>query len=210
MINALISRSVILVFGVLYPAYNSYKALKTKSTRELVRMTMYWIIYAFFTTFECVGDIFISWFPFYYELKVLFLFWLLSPATNGTSYLYRKFIHPQLEKHEEEIDKYIAEASKRGCETILNFGARSMNLAATTVLTTAIQSQDLITSRLRRSHSTGEIDSVGATDKVSRRSTLEHLPEEEESNVEELPVQMRKKRVTRSSNKRMTTPANVS
>lgn len=208
MINALISRSVILVFGVLYPAYSSYKALKTKNTRELVRMTMYWIIYAFFTTFECVGDIFISWFPFYYELKVLFLIWLLSPATNGTSYLYRKFIHPQLEKHEEEIDKYIAEASKRGCETILNFGARGMNLAANTVLTTAIQSQDLIASRLRRSHSTGEIDSAGTKDKVSRRSVLEHLPEEEENTTEV--VQMRKKRATRSSSKRMTTPANVS
>ena len=41
--------------------------------------------------------------PFYYELKILFVLWLLSPATKGASYLYRKFVHPQLAKREKVI-----------------------------------------------------------------------------------------------------------
>jgi len=39
--------------------------------------------------------------PFYYELKIVFVLWLLSPATNGSSILYRKFVHPQLSKREK-------------------------------------------------------------------------------------------------------------
>jgi hypothetical protein len=38
--------------------------------------------------------------PFYYEIKILFVIWLLSPATRGSSILYRKFVHPQLMKRE--------------------------------------------------------------------------------------------------------------
>ena len=39
--------------------------------------------------------------PFYYEMKILFVLWLLSPATKGASILYRKFLHPQLAKREK-------------------------------------------------------------------------------------------------------------
>ena len=44
----------------------------------------------------CFGRI-----PFYYELKIIFVLWLLSPATKGSSILYRKFVHPQLTKREK-------------------------------------------------------------------------------------------------------------
>lgn len=39
--------------------------------------------------------------PFYYELKILFVLWLLSPATKGSSLLYRRFVHPQLVQREQ-------------------------------------------------------------------------------------------------------------
>lgn len=38
--------------------------------------------------------------PFYYELKIVFVLWLLSPTTKGSSILYRKLIHPQLARRE--------------------------------------------------------------------------------------------------------------
>ncbi|TMS22671.1 Receptor expression-enhancing protein 3 [Larimichthys crocea] len=34
MVSWIISRSVVLVFGTLYPAYYSYKAVKTKNVKE--------------------------------------------------------------------------------------------------------------------------------------------------------------------------------
>lgn len=40
-------------------------------------------------------------FPFYYELKMAFVLWLLSPYTRGASLLYRKFVHPTLSSKEK-------------------------------------------------------------------------------------------------------------
>lgn len=40
-------------------------------------------------------------FPFYYEIKIVVVLWLLSPATEGSSILYRKFVHPILVKREK-------------------------------------------------------------------------------------------------------------
>lgn len=40
-------------------------------------------------------------FPFYFELKIAFVVWLLSPYTKGSSVLYRKFVHPTLSNKEK-------------------------------------------------------------------------------------------------------------
>jgi hypothetical protein len=43
-------------------------------------------------------------FPFYYELKIIFLIWLISPVSRGSlgsSLLYRKLVHPNLMKKED-------------------------------------------------------------------------------------------------------------
>ncbi|KAI5741131.1 hypothetical protein M8J76_010628 [Diaphorina citri] len=65
MLSFIISRLVILIFGTLYPAYASYKAVKTKDIKEYVKWMMYWIVFAFFTAGEIFLDVFLSfWFPF--------------------------------------------------------------------------------------------------------------------------------------------------
>jgi len=96
----MISRAVVLVFGMLYPAYYSYKAVKTKNVKEYVRWMMYWIVFALYTVIETVTDQTVAWFPLYYELKIAFVVWLLSPYTKGASLIYRKFLHPLLSSKE--------------------------------------------------------------------------------------------------------------
>ncbi|XP_072491025.1 receptor expression-enhancing protein 4 isoform X3 [Notamacropus eugenii] len=149
MVSWVISRLVVLVFGMLYPAYASYKAVKTKNIREYVRWMMYWIVFAFFMTVETFTDIFVSWFPFYYEIKMAFVVWLLSPYTKGASLLYRKFIHPALSYREKEIDSYIVQAKERSYETVLSFGKRGLNIAATAAVQAAAKSQGALAGRLR-------------------------------------------------------------
>ncbi|XP_043368634.1 receptor expression-enhancing protein 1 isoform X3 [Dermochelys coriacea] len=68
-----------------------------------VKWMMYWIIFALFTTAETFTDLFLCWFPFYYELKIAFVAWLLSPYTKGSSLLYRKFVHPTLSSKEKQL-----------------------------------------------------------------------------------------------------------
>ncbi|KAM5170223.1 receptor expression-enhancing protein 4 [Mantella aurantiaca] len=149
MVSWMISRAVVLVFGLLYPAYSSYKAVKTKNVREYVRWMMYWIVFALFMTVETFTDIFVSWFPFYYELKMAFVIWLLSPYTRGASLLYRKCIHPALSLREKEIDSYIVQAKERGYESVVTLGRKGLNIAATAAVQAATKGQGALVGRLR-------------------------------------------------------------
>ncbi|XP_028651204.1 receptor expression-enhancing protein 3 [Erpetoichthys calabaricus] len=149
MVSWIISRCVVLLFGTLYPAYYSYKAVKTKNVKEYVRWMMYWIVFALYTVLETIADLMVSWFPLYYELKIAFVIWLLSPYTRGASLMYRKFLHPLLSSREREIDEYIVQAKERSYETMVNFGKQGLNLAATAAVSAAVKGQGAITERLR-------------------------------------------------------------
>ncbi|KAK2839008.1 hypothetical protein Q7C36_013822 [Tachysurus vachellii] len=149
MVSWIISRMVVLAFGTLYPAYSSYKAVKTKNVKEYVKWMMYWIVFALFTTAETITDMLLSWFPFYFELKIAFVIWLLSPYTKGSSVLYRKFVHPTLSNKEKEIDEYITQAKDRSYETMMRFGKRGLNIAATAAVTAASKGQGVLSEKLR-------------------------------------------------------------
>lgn len=140
MVSVIISQFIILTCGTLYPAYRSYKAVKTKNVREYVKWMMYWIVFAIFLCAEALMDIFVAfWFPFYYEAKILFVLWLLAPYTKGASFIYRKFIHPTLLKHEKEIDQYLERAKNESYTRIMRLGNRSITLAKEAVATAALR-----------------------------------------------------------------------
>ncbi|KAG8244062.1 Receptor expression-enhancing protein 2 [Homalodisca vitripennis] len=81
-------------------------------------------------------------FPFYYEIKVVLVFWLLSPATKGSSILYRNFVHPALIKREQEIDEYISKAKEQGYHTMLHLGSKGVTYATSMIMQTAIKSSE--------------------------------------------------------------------
>ncbi|XP_072545649.1 receptor expression-enhancing protein 1 isoform X2 [Salminus brasiliensis] len=149
MVSWIISRLVVLIFGTLYPAYSSYKAVKSKDVREYVKWMMYWIIFALFTTAEVITDIFLCWLPFYYELKIAFVVWLLSPYTKGSSVLYRKFVHPTLSSKEKDIDEYLCQAKDKSYDTLVHFGRKGLNVAATAAVMAASKGQGVLSDRLR-------------------------------------------------------------
>lgn len=78
-----------------------------------------------FTTIETFSDVFLSWFPFYYEIKILFVLWILSPTTNGSSVLYEKLINPMLVSKEKEIDDLIENTKQNGYQTFLKLFSAS-------------------------------------------------------------------------------------
>nr|XP_058147433.1 receptor expression-enhancing protein 3-like [Dasypus novemcinctus] len=150
MVPWIISKAVVLVFGMLFPVYYSYKAVKTKNVKEYVRWMMYWIVFALYTVIETVADQTVAWFPLYYEFKIAFVMWLLSPNTKGASLLYRKFLHPFISSKEREVEEYIIQAKERGYETMVNLGRQGLNFTAPAVLTAAVKSQRALTECLRR------------------------------------------------------------
>ncbi|XP_077411539.1 receptor expression-enhancing protein 1 [Vanacampus margaritifer] len=178
MVSWIISRLVVLVFGTLYPAYSSYKAVKSKDVKEYVKWMMYWIIFALFTSVEVFTDMFICWLPFYYELKIAFVVWLLSPYTKGSSVLYRKFVHPTLSSKEKDIDDYICQAKDKSYDTLVHYGRRGLNVAATAAVMAATKGQGVLTDRLR-SFSMQDLagydsDTTGSTQPTRAEAAAQH------------------------------------
>ncbi|KAF8878063.1 TB2/DP1, HVA22 family-domain-containing protein [Infundibulicybe gibba] len=94
----------------LYPGYASYKTLSQRpaSEEELERWLMYWSVLGCIIGVEYVAEWLISWIPFYYTLKTLFLLYLALPQTRGSSYLYINHLQPFFHTHETQIDAALA------------------------------------------------------------------------------------------------------
>lgn len=48
---------------------------------------MYWTVFALCTLIETFTDVSLTWFPFYHEIKIVLVTWLLSPVTKGLKLL---------------------------------------------------------------------------------------------------------------------------
>lgn len=107
-ISALITN----VVGVAYPAYASFKALETPEEGDDRQWTTYWIIYGAFSLVEVFADLLVSWFPFYFPFKLLFLIALQWPKLNLAGTIYTTYLLPYLKTHEATIDANIAHAGQ--------------------------------------------------------------------------------------------------
>ena len=56
--------------------------------------------------------------PFYSEAKILFLLYLVSSSTRGSTTIYRAWIHPTLTENEAEIDIAINKFKSKTVQTI--------------------------------------------------------------------------------------------
>ncbi|KAK9738018.1 TB2/DP1, HVA22 family [Popillia japonica] len=186
-----------LLFGTLYPAYASYKAVKTKNVREYVKWMMYWIVFALFTCAETFTDVFLSWFPFYYEIKIILVIWLLSPATKGSSILYRKFVHPMLSSREQEIDDYISKAKEQSYKQVLDLGSKGVNA----LMQTAIKGGGGLVNQIRKSYSLSDLS--------EQRHEREYEGNEETDSLAEPRVVRRRHSPRRHSPRRHTTTSAI-
>lgn len=118
---------------------------------------MYWIVFALFTTLETFLDIFFSWFPFYYEIKILFILWVLSPATRGSSLLYKNVVHPMLISREKEIDELIEKTKQQGYTTFLQVFSSGFQYASNLFVNSALRGQSLLGNQLKKSLSMNDV-----------------------------------------------------
>ncbi|KAG8013242.1 Receptor expression-enhancing protein 5, partial [Nibea albiflora] len=102
------------VIGFAYPAYFSIKAIESTVKEDDTQWLTYWVVYGLFSIVEAFSDIFLSWFPFYYAGKCLFLIWCMAPVTwNGSEMLYRRVIRPFFLKHEAAMDNMVSDLSSK-------------------------------------------------------------------------------------------------
>ena len=86
----------------------SFKAIETDTKDDDTQWLTYWVVYSFFSVLETFVSFLLSWIPFYFAIKLAFLFYLFSPKTRGAQNIYENFLKRALdsvEKNGSEVDK---------------------------------------------------------------------------------------------------------
>ncbi|XP_019953569.1 receptor expression-enhancing protein 5 [Paralichthys olivaceus] len=102
------------LIGFLYPAYFSIKAIESNVKEDDTQWLTYWVVYGLFSIAEFFSDIFLSWFPFYYAGKCLFLVWCMAPVSwNGSNILYSRLIRPFFLKHQAAMEHAVSDLTAK-------------------------------------------------------------------------------------------------
>lgn len=109
------------LIGFIYPAYASFKALKSDCFEDDKHWLTYWIVYACFNVTESLTDILLHWVPFYYLFKALFLVWLYAEQTRGAERLYLNIIEPLMTRYETSVDAARADGQAAASATRSEF-----------------------------------------------------------------------------------------
>ncbi|XP_022747617.1 putative HVA22-like protein g [Durio zibethinus] len=133
MLGEFVTRLLVLVLGYAYPAIECFKTVEKKKVEieELRFWCQYWIVVAFLTVFERIGDTFLSWLPMYDELKLTLLIGLWYPKTKGSDYLYNTLLRPFMSRHETELERKIQELRYRAWDLALFYWQNYTELGQT-------------------------------------------------------------------------------
>ncbi|CAF0902830.1 unnamed protein product [Rotaria sordida] len=119
-ISFLTYRLLSILIGILYPLYQTYKSIKYQYYDQYQSLLCYWILFSLFQIYEFLFDQIISLIiPFYYELKLFFIFWLTYK--NISQLLFYHFILIYLNKYENDIDYLFNNIINRLTELFLKF-----------------------------------------------------------------------------------------
>lgn len=92
------------LIGFVYPAYKSLNALETDQGDDDKKWLTYWVVFAGFSVGDFFSGIFLSWFPFYWLVKVGFLLWCSADTpVNGSTIIYSFIIRPIFLKNKDKL-----------------------------------------------------------------------------------------------------------
>ncbi|CBI15696.3 hypothetical protein VitviT2T_025644 [Vitis vinifera] len=84
---------------LLYPLYASVMAIESTTKVDDEQWLAYWILYSFLTLMEMLLQPILKWIPIWYDVKLVFVAWLVLPQFRGAAFIYEKFVREQIWKH---------------------------------------------------------------------------------------------------------------
>ena len=78
-----------------------------KNDRDITRWLSFWTVFGIFQTVEMFFGFVLAFIPYYYFLRIVFFWFLMSPTFNGAENLYITQIEPFLSAHEDDIKEFI-------------------------------------------------------------------------------------------------------
>ncbi|GLT69236.1 hypothetical protein SLA2020_414040 [Shorea laevis] len=84
---------------LLYPLYASVIAMESTSKLDDEQWLAYWILFSFLSLMEMLLQPILEWIPIWYDVKLLFVAWLVLPQFQGAAFLYERFVREQIKKY---------------------------------------------------------------------------------------------------------------
>ncbi|KAF9509229.1 hypothetical protein BS47DRAFT_1349468 [Hydnum rufescens UP504] len=115
--SPIISSTITSAVVYLYPSYATFKSLRHEpgAEQDADKWLAYWCIIGAFVAFEASLEWLIRWFPFYTEIKTLFLVFL---SQGGSGFVYKELLAPRYALYEPQIDAHLAAFKTRTMEYI--------------------------------------------------------------------------------------------
>ncbi|XP_018821623.1 HVA22-like protein e isoform X2 [Juglans regia] len=79
--------------------YASVMAIESTSKLDDEQWLAYWILYSFLTLMEMLLQPILEWIPIWYDVKLLFVAWLVLPQFQGAAFLYERYVREQMKKY---------------------------------------------------------------------------------------------------------------
>ncbi|KAL5717474.1 HVA22-like protein e [Ranunculus cassubicifolius] len=87
------------VMMLMYPLYASVIAIETTSKVDDEQWLAYWILYSFFTLIEMAIQPVLAWIPIWYDMKLIFIAWLVLPQFRGAAFIYERFVRDKVKQY---------------------------------------------------------------------------------------------------------------
>ena len=107
--------------AVAYPCFMSFLALESEGVDDDKQWLTYWVVFGLFNILDHFAGFILTFIPFYYFLKLIFMVWLFHPATTGATVIYNVYILPNMKQYEKHIiagEKALSDAANRAKETV--------------------------------------------------------------------------------------------
>lgn len=109
------TRVVITIIALVYPGYQSYKAIKTAQAEKQADWLQYWLVLSVISGLMLIIEpILVDRVPFWSLIKIVAVASLVHPKTNVYKKIYDVALEPQLRTYEGTIDDAFDKAYKAG------------------------------------------------------------------------------------------------
>ncbi|CAN8068913.1 unnamed protein product [Agarophyton chilense] len=118
-----LARAAIVLLGLVYPGYQSFKAVKRVNVPRQQAWLKYWLVLSVVAFLSLIVEpLLYTRVPLWNLLKIAFVAFLVLPVTSGYERIYKLVLEPQLERHEAVIDETANKLYKAGEEHARNIG----------------------------------------------------------------------------------------
>eukprot|EP00741_Cyanophora_paradoxa_P002201 tig00000555_g2133.t1 len=106
--------------GTVAPGWQAFKAVRANDAAAKEAYLIFFIVFSVFCCIEWVLDLFVSFLPFYWELKTVAVIWLAQ--YQGAQTLYNSYLGPLLQQNEAKIEKAVIEGKQKAAAKAKEYG----------------------------------------------------------------------------------------